>query len=341
MTINIIDPHLHLFNRARGDYHWLKTQNPPFWSDKSIIQQDFSIDDINNSLLVNNKIKLASFIHIEAGFDNAQAWRELEYIESLDCQNNRTIASIDLLAAPEHFQATLQRLQQCQSLIGARHIFDEQAYAILANQNSQQNFASLNEVTDFIFELQLPLADESAIKVMPLLIQTIVNNSQLGFIINHAGFPPKETSIASSKDIDGDAWRLWQQHITELAQYPNVFIKCSGWEMVERQYKMSWFSEVTSFCLKMFSVERVMLASNFPLCLLGKKLGRRVDQNLGIKLGNKLDSNLGNELTNKDYETYWLDILGSDVMKQCSEKEKSALLYHNALRIYQLSNAEF
>ncbi len=328
MTINIIDPHLHLFNRSRGDYHWLKTQNPPFWSDKSIIQQDFSIDDINNSLLVNNKIKLASFIHIEAGFDNAQAWRELEYIESLACQNNRTIASIDLLAIPEHFQTSLKRLLQYQSLIGARHIFDEQAYAILASQHSQQNFASLNEVTDFIFELQLPLADESAINVMPLLIQTISSNSQLRFIINHAGFPPKVTSKACSKDINADAWRLWQQHITELARYPNVFIKCSGWEMQDRQYKMSWFSKITSFCLKTFSVERVMLASNFPLCLLGRKVA------------NKLDSNAGNELSNKDYESYWLDILGSDVIKQCSENEKNALLYHNALRIYQLSNAE-
>jgi len=78
----------------------------------------------------------------------------------------------------------------------------------------------------------------------------------------------------------------------------------------------------------MFSVERVMLASNFPLCLLGNKCG------------NKLDSNLGNELTNKDYESYWQDILESDVIKLCGEKEKSALLYHNALHIYQLSNAE-
>jgi len=324
MTIKIIDPHLHLFNRSRGDYHWLKTQNPPFWSDKSIIQQDFSIDDINKSLLVNNKIKLSGFIHIEAGFDNTQPWRELEYIESLDCQSNRTIASIDLLATPEHFQATLKRLQQYQSLIGARHIFDEQAYTILANHHAQQNFASLNEVTDFIFELQLPLADESTLKVMPLLRETISNNSQLRFIINHAGFPPK----VSSKDINGDAWILWQQHITELAKFPNVFIKCSGWEMQDRQYKMSWFSKVTRFCLKMFSVERVMLASNFPLCLLGNKCG------------NKLDSNLGNELTNKDYESYWQDILESDVIKLCGEKEKSALLYHNALHIYQLSNAE-
>jgi predicted TIM-barrel fold metal-dependent hydrolase len=332
MTIKIIDPHLHLFNRSRGDYHWLKTQNPPFWSDKSIIQQDFSIDDINNSLLVNNKIKLSSFIHIEAGFDNTQPWRELEYIESFDCQNNRTIASIDLLATPEHFQATLQRLQQYQSLIGARHIFDEQAYTILTSHHAQQNFASLNEVANFIFELQLPLADEGAINVMPLLTETISNNSQLRFIINHAGFPPK----ASSKNISCDAWNLWQQHITELAKYPNVIVKCSGWEMQDRLYKMSWFSKVTSFCINTFSIERVMLASNFPLCLLGKKLGRRGGQNLGRKLGSKLDSNPDNELSNKDYESYWQDILESDVIKQCTESEKNALLYHNALRIYRL-----
>jgi len=336
MTINIIDPHLHLFNRSHGDYHWLKTQNPPFWPDKSIIQQDFSIDDINNFLLVNNNIKLSGFIHIEAGFDNAQPWRELEYIESLDCQNNRTIASIDLLAIPEHFQTSLKRLQQYQSLIGARHIFDEQAYAILASHHSQKNFASLNEVTDFIFELQLPLADESAIIVMPLLIQTIANNSQLRFIINHAGFPPNVTSKASSKDINNDAWSLWQQHINELAKYPNVFIKCSGWEMQDRHYKMSWFSKVVSFCLKTFSVDRVMLASNFPLCLLGRKVGKK----LGRKVENKLESKVDNELSNKDYESYWLDILGSEVIKQCSENEKNALFYHNALRIYQLSNAE-
>jgi predicted TIM-barrel fold metal-dependent hydrolase len=328
MTVNIIDPHLHLFNRSRGDYHWLKTQNPPFWSDKSIIQQDFSIADINNALSVNNKIKLSGFIHIEAGFDNTQPWRELEYIERLDCQTNRTITSVDLLATPKNFQATLQRLQQCQSLIGARHILDEQAYAILACENSQKNFASLNEVTDFIFELQLPLADEGSIAVMQLLIRIISDNSQLRFIINHAGFPPK----ALRKDINSDTWSLWQQHITELAKYPNVLIKCSGWEMQDRQYKMSWFSEVTSFCLNAFSVERVMLASNFPLCLLGRKVGKKLDS--------KISNNVDNELNNKDYESYWLDIIESDVIMQCNENEKNALLYYNALHIYHLSNAE-
>ncbi|PKI14246.1 amidohydrolase family protein [Colwellia sp. 12G3] len=324
MTINLIDPHLHLFDRSRGDYHWLKSENPPFWPDKSVIQQDFSIENLNNSLQASSKIKLAGFVHIEAGFDNAKSWRELAYIESLPCQKNRTIASIDLLAPPEQFQASLQRLLPYSSLIGARHILDEQACAILANQNAQQNFASLNAVSDFIFELQLPLADENAIKVMPLLRQTIAKHSQLRFIINHAGFPPKIVS----KELRGDAWFLWKKHITELAKYPNVFIKCSGWEMQDRQYEMSWFSDVTSFCLDTFLMERVMLASNFPLCLLGKKLGK--------KLGNQL----GNELSNKSYDSYWQDIIESPLIKQCSEHEKNALLYSNALNIYKFSNEE-
>ena len=332
MTVNIIDPHLHLFNLSRGDYHWLKTQNPPFWPDKTLIQNDFSVEELNDSLHASNKIKLAGFVHIEAGFDNAQPWRELEYIESIPCQNNRTVANIDLLSMPEHFQASLLRLQQHQSLTGARHILDEQAATILVNKNTQQNFAKLNEITDFIFELQLPLADESAINVMPLLTHTISNNSQLCFIINHAGFPPKR----APKDIRSDAWHLWQQHLTELAKYPNVFIKCSGWEMTDRHYKMSWFSEVTAFCLNTFSIDRVMLASNFPLCLLGKEPGKKLGKEVGKEVGNKLSS----ELNNKSYDSYWQDILESKVIEQCSKNEKSALLYSNALRIYKLSNSQ-
>lgn len=312
MTVNIIDPHLHFFDLSRGDYHWLKTQNPPFWPDKALIQKNFGVEELNGYIRANNTIELSGFVHIEAGFDNAKPWRELEYIESFTCQSNRTVASIDLLAAPEEFKKTLQRLLQHNSLIGTRHILDEQAATILSDQNSQLNFASLNKTKDFIFELQLSLADESTINVMPLLAQTISKNSQLRFIINHAGFPPK--------DINSHAWQIWQQNISELANYPNVFIKCSGWEMTDRHYAMLWFTQVTQYCLNAFSSKRVMLASNFPLCLLATEIG--------------------NKINHKSYVSYWQDILKSSVIEQCSKNEKNALLYSNALRIYRLANSQ-
>ncbi|MEY8251631.1 MAG: hypothetical protein RPR91_04535, partial [Colwellia sp.] len=61
-------------------------------------------------------------------------------------------------------------------------------------------------------------------------------------------------------------------------------------------------------------------ASNFPLCLLGKKHGKEV----------------GKKLRHKSYVSYWQDIIESTVIKQCSENEKSALLYSNALGIYKI-----
>lgn len=322
MTIKIIDPHIHLFDRSLGDYHWLKPENPPFWSDKSVIQRDFSIDDLSQNLAKDDKLSLSGFVHIEAGFDNDKPWRELEYLEnlSLDSLDNenikikplRTIASIDLQASAEDFINTLKTLKQHHSLVGVRHILDEQAFDILSNQQAQQNFSYLNEISDFIFELQLPLAHKNTTTVIPLLTEIIASNSQLRFIINHAGFPPKKALT----DINNEAWSLWQNNITKLAKFANVLIKCSGMEMIDRKYEMSWFSQVTSYCLEKFSVERVMLASNFPLCLLGREAGK--------KLGNKT------------YASYWLDIIESSVIKQCSEIEKSALLYNNALRIYRL-----
>ncbi|MEI6895675.1 MAG: amidohydrolase family protein [Colwellia sp.] len=328
MTVNIIDPHLHLFNRSRGDYHWLKSKNPPFWLDKQIIQRDFSVDDLtieqtgtsSDRSTGKKKVNLAGFIHIEAGFDNEQPWRELEYIESIEYQNMsaksfRTIACVNLLSAPETFKQTLNSFSPYKSLIGVRHILDEEACSILVSHNAQQNFAYLNSIKDFIFELQLPLAtkaltskasDKSILNIMTLLTQTIKDNNQLRFIINHAGFPPKQTHC--------DAWRLWANKISELAEYPNVYIKCSGLEMSDRNYTMSWFSQVTEYCLRQFSVDRVMIASNFPLCLLSEKL------------------------SNKCYSDYWHHVLASTVIKQCSQNEKNALLYGNALRIYRMSN---
>ena len=320
MTIDIIDPHLHLFDRSRGDYHWLKSENPPFWPDKAIIQHDFAITDIHDQLSKGceqgDDIKLFGFVHIEAGFDNDKPWRELEYIENLRHNNVRTIANIDLLSSSTDFKVTLDKIKAHSSLIGVRHMLDENAYLILSNQQAQHNFACLNEITDFIFELQLSLVQENINEVMPLLVKTITKNNQLRFIINHAGFPPESLS--------DEAWCLWQKNIAVLAQHTNVFIKCSGMEMISRHYTMSWFSQVTTYCIKHFSIERVMIASNFPLCLLGNKLG------------NKLGKKPGKNLSKKSYACYWQDILESAVIKQCHKNEKSALLYHNALGIYQL-----
>lgn len=302
MTTNIIDPHLHFFALKHGDYHWLKSENPPFWPDKSKIQRDFSINDLSVSCAAEQEnpvaISLSGLVHIEAGFDNEKPTREIEYIESLAVKRLATIAAINLLVPSLRFKKALHSLVRFSSCVGVRHIFDEKAFELLSSKNVQSNFSELNKEADFIFELQLPLAEKASLKVIPLLTKTIAQNSQLRFIINHAGFPPK---CRQSKQ-----WQLWQENIKTLAQHDNVYIKCSGMEMVNRQYQMSWFNDIAQCCLTHFTTHRVMLASNFPLCLF----------------------------TKANYSEYWQDILTCDFLKQLEQTEQNALLYQNALQIY-------
>ncbi len=302
MTTKIIDPHIHLFALKDGDYHWLKSENPPFWPDKSIIQRDFTIDNLTFNLPDDSSralpVKLSGLVHIEAGFDNEKPSREIEYIEKIASQKLATIGSINLLEPPAHFKITLHSLLKFSSCVGVRDILDEQAFQLLSSKDVQTNFNELNKVQGCIFELQLQLAEENSINVMPLLSKTIAQNKQLSFIINHAGFPPKANQCQQ--------WQLWQENINILAQFDNVYIKCSGMEMVDRQYQMVWFNDIIKFCLTRFSSDRVMLASNFPLCLFSKA----------------------------SYSDYWQDILACDFIKQLDKTAKDALLHKNALQIY-------
>lgn len=52
-----------------------------------------------------------------------------------------------------------------------------------------------------------------------------------------------------------------------LAQCPNIQVKASGWEMVDRQYTADAIKPIIKQLVDIFGVERVLLASNFPLTL--------------------------------------------------------------------------
>ena len=75
MKHKIIDPHIHLFDLAKGQYQWLQTNNPPFWPDKHIIQKNF----IEQDLKLNNNFSLEGIAHIEAGFDNESPIEEINF----------------------------------------------------------------------------------------------------------------------------------------------------------------------------------------------------------------------------------------------------------------------
>ena len=139
--MKIIDPHIHLFDLAKGDYHWLKASTPPLWSDKAIINKNFSESDLQ----LNSNAELAGFVHIEAGFNNNEPWREIQWLESVCQKRFRSVACIDITLSSEEFQYHLNKLLTFKSVVGCRHILDENTAALLADTQVQKNLARLSQ----------------------------------------------------------------------------------------------------------------------------------------------------------------------------------------------------
>lgn len=245
----IIDPHLHLFNLEQGDYAWLKPHNPPFWPDKHLINKSF----VETDLLLQSPNQLAGFVHIEAGFDNQQPWREIDWLQRHCTLPFKSVAFADITAST--FAAHLHQLQQRKSVVGIRHILDEQATSILGSALTHEYFALLADM-DFSFDAQLSLLDEHAIDKLFVLAN---NHKTLRIIINHGGSPPTMNDI--------DAQKKWQFNLQKLATCENIAIKLSGWEMSNRAWQAQHASAVIQDCIATLGDTRVMLASNFPLCL--------------------------------------------------------------------------
>lgn len=285
----IIDPHIHLFNLRDGDYHWLKPKNPPFWQDKHVINNSFN----EANLHLKPPLKLAGFVHIEAGFDNQDSYRELTWLQS-HCKNNlRTVAFVDLSLTNSEFKKALNKLKKFKTCVGIRHIFDNDADKLLSSTTCLENLAQLAEY-NLLFELQMSL---TATKEVNLLNEFIKKNPKLKLVINHAGWPNKAEKLAPD----------WTKNIATLAKHSNLAIKCSGWEMAnseDRLYSTNWQWQVIKQCLDHFGDHRVMLASNFPLVLFAKSYQQYWQDTLDLLTTQQLGSAIINRLC-ADNARYW------------------------------------
>ncbi|KXI27652.1 amidohydrolase family protein [Paraglaciecola hydrolytica] len=244
----IIDPHLHLFDLELGYYQWLKSSQAPFWPDKSKIARNFSEQDLQLAA----DMPLVGFVHIEAGFDNQQPWREIDWLET-HCQLPfKSVACADLCSA--QFPDVIQQLKQRSSVVGIRHILDEDASKILNHPLTRHHFANLADL-NWRFDAQLSLVDTAGVDALLQLFKQFPN---VAVLINHGGWPPQRKQNAERQ--------IWAENLQKLAEHNNVAIKMSGWEMIERTWNVSDISGCINTCLRVFGAERVMLASNFPLC---------------------------------------------------------------------------
>jgi len=76
------------------------------------------------------------------------------------------------------------------------------------------------------------------------------------FVLAHAGM---------LEDTSAHGWALWRNGMRALAAYPNVMAKLSGLGTFSRECSVALWQPIVRATLDMFSAERCLFGSNFPV----------------------------------------------------------------------------
>ena len=247
----ICDPHLHFFELNKGEYLWLRDENPPYWPRKSALR----VQTLERDLSQFDSIELQGYVHIEAGFNNQEPLQEIIWLQGHCKKPMRSIAYLDLRQENADFESLLVNMLEYPSFIGIRHIVDEElSSAMMASDKVKRNLLSLS-AKGLVFELQLDLREQLTFDALIDVLSCVPN---MPISINHAGFAP----------LNDDGCQVWRRNLAVLAELPCCYVKVSGLEMQKPHFGRADLIRVLLDCVHTFGQERVMLASNFPVLKL-------------------------------------------------------------------------
>jgi len=220
------------------------------WIDDSmkILQNDFMPDDLKPLLE-------------QTGFDGCvavqadQSENETRFLLNLAGEFEfikGVVGWVDLKAS--NLEQRLENFSQFSKLKGFRHIIQAEPDGFMVNPQFVEGVKKLHEFQFtydiLIFEHQL----EECINFVKSL-------PEMPLVIDHLAKP----------DIKNRSFDEWAEQMKKLAEFPNVHVKLSG--LVTETDWGNWtrkeFTPYMETCLDYFGAERLMIGSDWPVCLLG------------------------------------------------------------------------
>jgi len=255
MKIPIIDSHHHVWEQS--DIEWLQGDiQPRIFGDYTSIKKDYLIDDYIDDVVDFNVEKS---VYIQCNWSKSRCLDEARFID--ECYNKSGwpcafIGYCDLLDS--NAREMIDRLFDYPLTRGIRmqlhwHKNDLYSFAnspsIMDDKIFNKNFEHLIK-HNAVFELQVFQGQMQSTEKL------IDRYPDINFILQHAGMP---------HDLSDDGMKEWYNFITKLSEYKNLFIKLSGLGTFINQNDPKFINEIVNKVLKIYSSDRCLFGSNFPI----------------------------------------------------------------------------
>lgn len=244
-----VDAHQHYWHFDAHRDAWITR-------DMDAIRRDFLPSDVAPSL---RDAQIDAVVAVQA----SQSEDETDFLLALAQSNSNilgVVGWVDLLA--HDLTDRVQRWRGNTVLKGFRHVAQSEPDDFLTRPaivSSVQQLGALGYSYDLLVYPRQLAAATSLVAQCP----------DVSFVLDHCAKPP----IAS-----GDLTH-WRDELAQLAQYPNVTCKLSGLvtEATWHAWAESDFIPALNTVLELFGADRLMFATDWPVCLLSASYAQTYD----------------------------------------------------------------
>lgn len=257
--MQVVDPHIHLWDLGTHRYPWLETPADIFIGDYASIARTHLLTDF---LAEAGSVEVIKVVHIDAGHDPADPVAETRWLQGIaddpasGGRPNAIVASADL-SKPD-VKAVLAAHAESPNVRGIRQIpnvhadrwLDYVGRHYMAEPGWRAGFRLLAR-HGLMFDLQL-----YPHQIMEA-VQLAADYPEVPIVLSHTGMFADRAGVAG--------WRMWRDGLRALAAQPNLWVKISGLGMLDHHWTVESLRPYVLEAIDAFGTERAMFASNFPV----------------------------------------------------------------------------
>jgi L-fuconolactonase len=280
--IAVTDAHLHLLDTQLFHYSWLNT-----------LPQLDSLHTLTEMQAATSTCDVNAFVFVQAECLPAEALAEVAWVTK-QAEKDARIAGIVARAEVEKgllVFSELEALKKNPLVKGVRRLIQSEVDPFFCMHPDFIDGVKLLSQFDFTFDICVKSHQ------IPQAIYLVSECPDVQFVLDHFGKP----------NIAENQLQPWQDHLSALAELPNVVCKLSGLTAEAKQdsWQVSDLQPFVDYAIERFGTDRILFGSDWPLVDLSASYSR------------------------------WLDVV-FELLKNFKSDEKRKMLGENSRKIYKI-----